>query len=251
MLLFALQSAGAAYTVKSGDTLTSLAQRFKTTVANLVKSNHIANPDRIFVGQVLQLPPGSAGDDPPAPAPPPGPAVAGAGGAPKPGPPPRPVPIVNGLVAVYPPGSAPLVTVLPEKVLAAHPERLALVPLFMASAKRAQVPLSLLKAVAWQESNWQNDVLSSVNAQGIGQLMPDTVTFVNTLTGQHWDPRKPADNIDLEASLLAFLIYSTRGDLHTAIASYYQGLGSVRSHGLYDETKAYVADVSALEARFR
>lgn len=41
------------YTVKSGDNLTVIAARFGTTVENLVKWNHIPNPDLINVGQVL------------------------------------------------------------------------------------------------------------------------------------------------------------------------------------------------------
>ena len=35
-----------------------------------------------------------------------------------------------------------------------------------------------------------------------------------------------------------------------AIAGYYQGLGSVRSRGLYDDTQQYVANVQALRSRF-
>ena len=34
-----------------------------------------------------------------------------------------------------------------------------------------------------------------------------------------------------------------------AVAAYYQGLGAVRSHGLYGETHAYVANVLALKRR--
>ncbi|HEX6818225.1 MAG TPA: LysM peptidoglycan-binding domain-containing protein [Ktedonobacterales bacterium] len=41
------------YTVQSGDTLSKLSARFGTTVAVLAATNHIANPDLIFVGQRL------------------------------------------------------------------------------------------------------------------------------------------------------------------------------------------------------
>ncbi|MGE5587839.1 MAG: LysM peptidoglycan-binding domain-containing protein [Clostridia bacterium] len=61
------------YVVQPGDTLTLIAGRFGTTVAAIVEANNIANPDVIFVGQVLQIPvPGA----PPAPAPAPQPPVA-------------------------------------------------------------------------------------------------------------------------------------------------------------------------------
>ncbi|MFZ0546650.1 MAG: LysM peptidoglycan-binding domain-containing protein [Candidatus Promineifilaceae bacterium] len=65
-----LQSGGT-YTVQAGDTLTNIAQRFGTTVAELVALNNIANPNLIYVGQVLQLPGGSTGGTPPPPPPPP------------------------------------------------------------------------------------------------------------------------------------------------------------------------------------
>lgn len=43
------------YVVKQGDTLTSIAQRYRTTVAQLVKDNNIENPNLIYVGQVLKI----------------------------------------------------------------------------------------------------------------------------------------------------------------------------------------------------
>ncbi len=44
------------YTVRSGDTLSGIASRLGATVAELVRANGIADPDRIRVGQVLQVP---------------------------------------------------------------------------------------------------------------------------------------------------------------------------------------------------
>jgi peptidoglycan-N-acetylglucosamine deacetylase len=44
------------YTVQRGDTLASIAQRFATTVNNLVALNGIANVNRIVVGQVINVP---------------------------------------------------------------------------------------------------------------------------------------------------------------------------------------------------
>lgn len=43
------------YTVKKGDTLTKIAKKFKTTVAQLVKWNNIKNPNVIRVGQKLRV----------------------------------------------------------------------------------------------------------------------------------------------------------------------------------------------------
>jgi LysM repeat protein len=43
------------YVVQGNDTLSSIAQRFGTTVSALMAANGIANPDRIYVGEVLQM----------------------------------------------------------------------------------------------------------------------------------------------------------------------------------------------------
>ncbi|MBS9338675.1 LysM peptidoglycan-binding domain-containing protein [Fructobacillus sp. M2-14] len=44
----------ASYTVKAGDNLWTLAQRFNTSVANLASLNNISNPNQLSVGQVLK-----------------------------------------------------------------------------------------------------------------------------------------------------------------------------------------------------
>lgn len=42
------------YTVRAGDTLSAIAAKFGTTVAELVKKNGIANPNLIYVGQMIK-----------------------------------------------------------------------------------------------------------------------------------------------------------------------------------------------------
>jgi LysM domain len=49
-------ASGSTYRVRSGDTLTAIAARFKTTVKVLAALNHISDPSNLHVGQVLQLP---------------------------------------------------------------------------------------------------------------------------------------------------------------------------------------------------
>jgi LysM repeat protein len=48
-------SSGSTYTVVSGDNLTKIANRFGTTVAELVKLNKIKNANLINVGQVIKI----------------------------------------------------------------------------------------------------------------------------------------------------------------------------------------------------
>ena len=47
---------GITYVVQAGDTLSGIAARFGTTVANLVSLNNISDPNLIYVGQVLKIP---------------------------------------------------------------------------------------------------------------------------------------------------------------------------------------------------
>ncbi len=65
------------YRVVLGDNLTKIAYRFGVTVNQLMQWNHIWNPDRIYVGQVLVIQrwcnPGPKPPKPPAPPPLPGP----------------------------------------------------------------------------------------------------------------------------------------------------------------------------------
>lgn len=43
------------YTIKRGDTLTQIAKKFNTTVSELVKLNHIKNPNLIYAGDTLKI----------------------------------------------------------------------------------------------------------------------------------------------------------------------------------------------------
>ena len=47
------QNSGETYTIKSGDTLSEIAEKFGTTVDALVKANNIENPNIIYAGQKL------------------------------------------------------------------------------------------------------------------------------------------------------------------------------------------------------
>lgn len=61
------------YVVQAGDTLTSIASRFGTTVQAILAANpQITNPNLIFVGQVITVPGAGPGPQPPPPPPPTG-----------------------------------------------------------------------------------------------------------------------------------------------------------------------------------
>jgi len=67
--------------------------------------------------------------------------------------------------------------------------------LLTTQAQAAGVDPALVKAVAWQESGWRM-VTAADGGIGIMQLMPDTVTWVETtLLGQRIAPYTPVDNV--------------------------------------------------------
>lgn len=55
-VLSQLRNSVVSYTVKQGDNLTKLAQRYDTTVADISSYNDLKNPDRLLPGQILYIP---------------------------------------------------------------------------------------------------------------------------------------------------------------------------------------------------
>ena len=111
---------------------------------------------------------------------------------------------------------------------------------------------SLAEAIGWQESGFNNGLTSSTGATGVMQIEPYTWSYINrTLTSP--PPLSPAsafDNVRGGVLLLHSLLAQTGGDPAMAAAGYYQGLDSVRRHGLYSDTQRYVANVMALRSHF-
>ena len=109
---------------------------------------------------------------------------------------------------------------------------------------------SLAAAIAWQESGFNNAMVSPANARGIMQIIPSTWEYVRTSLARHpLDPASPHDNVRAGSILLADLLRRT-GDESMAAAAYYQGLGSLQSVGMLPSTRQYVANVMALRGRF-
>jgi soluble lytic murein transglycosylase-like protein len=113
------------------------------------------------------------------------------------------------------------------------------------------VPGSLAAAIAWQESGFNNAMVSSANARGVMQVMPGTWDWVQrNLAQRQLDPSSAEDNVHAGTMYLGQLLKETGGDVATAAAGYYQGLSSVRKIGMLPETERYVANVMALRNRF-
>ena len=94
-------------------------------------------------------------------------------------------------------------------------------------------------------------MVSSANARGVMQVMPGTWDYVQqNLASRQLDPNSAHDNVTAGVLYLKQLLNQTGGNESDAIAAYYQGLGALRSRGVFDDTKQYVANVQALRGRF-
>jgi LysM repeat protein len=111
------------------------------------------------------------------------------------------------------------------------------------------VSAELARAVAWQESGFQTDVRSRAGAVGVMQVIPATWFFVERFV--IGDPiAKTADgNVRIGVAYLRHLTEEFGGDVHRALAAYYQGPASVRHRGPSRETRHFVANVLALRGR--
>ena len=257
--LFGMMTSAGTYVVRPGDTLSAIAGRLGVSVGALTQANGITNPDRVYAGTALKVPGAAA-----------------------------PTQVASGRAHVVAPGETltaiaarfstsvraivdlndirdanrvqvgrqlripdtPAPTGLPAR-LVASPARLALIPHFQRWSLANGLDPALVMAVAWQESGWQNGVVSHAGAVGIGQLLPSTARFVSEeLIGVDLDPSIPADNIRMTARYLRYLLTRTGGDLDDALAGYFQGLASVSAIGRLPATVDYIAIVRGLRPRF-
>ena len=105
----------------------------------------------------------------------------------------------------------------------------------------------LALAISWQESGWQQRRRSSAGAIGAMQIMPDTGIWMSMYVGRRLNIYGLRDNVTAGVKLIDVLRGQT--SRKRTIAAYYQGLGAVREHGLYSETKVYFRNVAALYRR--
>ncbi|MFV0634707.1 LysM peptidoglycan-binding domain-containing protein [Demequina sp.] len=210
------------YTVKGGDTLAAIANRFGVTTSSIVSANGIKNASLIRIGQSLTIP----------------------GGVP------------TGLVgdtfagrtysdAVVGAANQNKATLNAMDV----PTRAQIQSMIVAKAKELGVDPALAQAIAYQESGFNMRAVSPANAIGAMQVIPSTGEWVSDLAGRELNLLVPEDNITAGVTLLRHL---TRGgrDLETAIAGYYQGEAGVAKYGMHADTRQYVASVLALMNRF-
>lgn len=104
----------------------------------------------------------------------------------------------------------------------------------------------LARALAWMESGFQQDVVSSVGALGVMQLLPETWEFVDVVLLGVRTPRNHQGNVRAGVRYLRWQLDEFDGNVRLALAGWYQGARAVRERGLYGETKEFVRIVLAL-----
>jgi soluble lytic murein transglycosylase-like protein len=125
------------------------------------------------------------------------------------------------------------------------------------------VPDTLIKAIGWQESGWQSQIVACDGGFGTMQIMSATATWMNNRFSTSYDYRTLAGNTQIGSEYLEWLIayfgevyYADDFDLSTnqsllddVISAYNVGPGNVNptstSSGIVNPK--YVANVEALE----
>jgi soluble lytic murein transglycosylase-like protein len=224
------------YTVRAGDDLWRIASSHGLTVSQLAAANGLNPNGLLLIGTTLVIP--SSGSSSVSSSP----SSASRGTVTEPA-------LASATTGTsgrsfcanfsVPGGSEPL-----PASLANDPSRLALRPLFVQWADSYGISPSLLEAVAWQESGWQEGAVSSANAVGVGQLLPSTAQYVSQhLIGSALSISSASDNIQMSARYLAYL-YNATGSTCAALASYNEGLGNYQAYGVLPGVGGYVQSVA-------
>jgi hypothetical protein len=223
------------YVVQPGDSLWAISRANGLTVAQLAAANGMGENDLLLIGRHLLIPsnqPAAASSSPSASA--------------------TSTPATENawtFCSSFASEGGPW-GVLPE-LLQQSPDRLALQPLFIKWANYYNLSLPLLEAIAWQESGWQQGVVSSAGAVGTGQVMPGTAAFIsNSIIGMKMNINSVSDNIRMSAAFLAYLAGVEGNNRCATIAAYYEGPVNLSAYGVFPDTQAYVASVEALIPRF-
>ncbi|MDP9823532.1 transglycosylase SLT domain-containing protein [Nocardioides massiliensis] len=211
------------YTVKPGDTATGIATRLHAWTAELISVNDLGPSATLRVGETITVPVVLSALDP---GEVPGrPETAGDEAEPRRAAPQKPA------VRTPPRHSRDDVRRTIER-----------------TARSWGVDPALALALSWQESGWQQHVVSSADAIGAMQVLPGTAEWMSPRAGRTLDPRDLQDNVTAGVALLDLL--TSLEPERRALAAYYQGLAGLREHGPYDDTRSYVRNVMALKERF-
>jgi len=248
------------YNVVEGDTLSEIAARYGVTVEELAETNGIVDPNLILSGEVLLVPGGAGGQ-----------AANGRQGGQTSGGATHIVQFGDTVSEIAESFGVPAVAIVIANDLTdqhfimegqALTIPVVLSPLVRPVSPRIEALLDefaavegldpgLVKAVAYVESGWQPDAVSSIGAMGVMQIVPSTGYWLETeVFGYDLDIETSAyDNIKAGARYLRVLLDLT-GDIDQAVAAYYQGYSALSLGVIYEDTIQYVASVNSTRERF-
>ncbi len=202
------------YTVYPGDTLGILANRYRSTIWALAHANYIPNINLIFVGQRLCIPRPNRSSSSWQP---------------------RGI-FRNGTVRWY---------AYDALEWSNHAQINGQIHQI---AALYGLPANLMLAIAWQESGWQQHVISRDGGIGVMQVMPYTAVWINSITNKRFDPYKLWDNLTISATYLRWLWQEFGGNWAQIISAYNEGAYAVSHWGIYDWS--YVNSVFSLARHF-
>lgn len=213
------------HTVRSGDTLWGISRQYGVSIDRIASANGLTGAT-LQINQRLSIPaPGTRSDD--------------------------------DLI-----GNTFLHYTYPDDVVAAAnenkrtllsmnvPGRDAMRDMVRKTARDMGVDPALAMAVAEQESRFDQQAVSPANAIGTMQVIPASGLWAGDLVGRPLNLLDAQDNVTAGVAILRQL-QRTSDDLETAIASYYQGQGSVRTNGMYSDTRTYVDQVKERMTHFQ
>jgi peptidoglycan hydrolase-like protein with peptidoglycan-binding domain len=110
------------------------------------------------------------------------------------------------------------------------------------------VDLHLVRGLAWQESGFQQTVVSRTGAVGVMQITPATWSYAEIFLIGHPVAATVEGNIQVGVAYFRYLL-GLFGNTARALAAYNQGPASVMRYGIHPDTQVYVDDVLALARR--
>ncbi|WP_299449331.1 LysM peptidoglycan-binding domain-containing protein [uncultured Serinicoccus sp.] len=228
-------------TVRAGDTLTGIAARHGVTVADIARANGLDDTRLIYPGQKLRLGGSSA-------------AARVGTTAPKA----LDRPYDESTIGDHRAGEKVPDTFLHYRYsdgiarsAAANrdylaevdvPSRSAVRDLIVRTSERHGVDPTLMLAMSYQESGWNHRAVSPANAIGAMQVIPSSGQWASGLVGRELNLLDPEDNVTAGVVIMRTLLRSA-DSTDEAIGGYYQGLASVRQHGLFADTRQYVRNI--------
>lgn len=210
------------YVVRAGDTVSAIAARYGTTTSWIGAHNRLRSVRMLAIGDRLTLPGAVQESRPSAP-----------------------------FGRTYPAAVYRAAARDRARMARRHaPSRAEVRSLVAGTARRYGLDPALALAIATQESGFRHGVVSTADAVGAMQVLPGTGRYVSRyVVGRRLDLFDARDNVTAGVALLHSLV--REAGVKDAVAGYYQGLGSVRSNGMYADTKIYVRSVLALRNRYR